>query len=98
MLARIMMRVAIGGLAMSAAARAADAPISVTKGTHARHALASDVHGQRRRDEHRRRIRWLRLQPRDDLRSQFKPQPWEQLIRVLRASGDERTAAHLLGP
>lgn len=33
------------------------------------------------------RIEWLKRQSEDDLNENFKPQPWEQLIAVLRAMG-----------
>lgn len=48
-----------------------------------------------RREDNKKRIRWLRLQPRTDLKARFKPQPWEQLVGVLRALGDEPAAARI---
>lgn len=41
------------------------------------------------------RRRWLRLQPFPHLRREFRPQPWEQLIRVLRAMGHEADARRI---
>jgi hypothetical protein len=38
------------------------------------------------------RIQWLRKQNPDDLERNFKPQPWEQLSKVLREMGSERDA------
>jgi len=33
------------------------------------------------------RIRWLLSQPREDIVDHFKPQPWQQLAKVMRAAG-----------
>jgi len=38
------------------------------------------------------RIRWLDRQRREDMFTNFKPQPWEQLIKVLRESGHAESA------
>ena len=40
----------------------------------------------------RRRIDWLLLQPKSHLDSDFRPQPWEECARVLRAMGHEADA------
>ena len=39
------------------------------------------------------RIEWLKLQKEDHLNSDFKPQPWEQLIKVLRDMGHPAEAS-----
>ncbi|MBY0306764.1 MAG: hypothetical protein K2W86_16625 [Sphingomonas sp.] len=41
------------------------------------------------------RIKWLRQQDGDHLNTDFKPQPWEQLITVLRAMGHPDAAAEV---
>jgi hypothetical protein len=38
------------------------------------------------------RIEWLKQQPRSHLTTEFRPQPWEQLISALRAMGHPREA------
>jgi len=38
------------------------------------------------------RIDWLRRQPAEHLKEDFKPQPWEQAIQVLRAMGNDTDA------
>lgn len=43
----------------------------------------------------RKRIEWLKDQAADDLGSEFKPQPWEQLIKVLREMGHPAEAAEI---
>jgi hypothetical protein len=40
----------------------------------------------------RRRVRWLKLQRKFDLRRNFKAQPWKQLIKTLRAMGHTNEA------
>ena len=40
--------------------------------------------------------RWLLCQPTDDLERYFKPQPWTQLAKALRAVGDEADAREIL--
>ena len=42
-----------------------------------------------------RRIEWLKLQREDQLTSDFKPQPWEQLIKVLREMGHHEDASDI---
>ncbi len=42
-----------------------------------------------------RRIDWLKLQREDQLTSDFKPQPWEQLIKVLREMGHPHAASEV---
>ena len=44
----------------------------------------------------RRRIDWLLLQPKSHLDSDFRPQPWEECARVLRAMGHEADARAVL--
>lgn len=43
----------------------------------------------------RKRKRWLMRQPASDLEDEFKPQPFEQLARVLRSAGHEPDAVRL---
>src|SRR5262249_34367719 len=38
------------------------------------------------------RIAWLKRQPRARLTNTVRPQPWDQIVRVLRAMGDDRDA------
>lgn len=40
-------------------------------------------------------VQWLHKQPSDHLKTNFKPQPWEQLIKVLRNMGHEDDANRL---
>lgn len=42
-----------------------------------------------------RRIAWLKLQWDDDLKKDFKPQPWEQLIKILREMGHPAEASEV---
>ena len=49
------------------------------------------IHEEAPRDS-KRRLKWLRLQP----ERPFSPQPYEQLAKVLRASGYERKAKKVL--
>ncbi len=54
--------------------------------------------GGRRRIEEaawRRRLRWLRRQPEEHLTSDFRPQPWTQLIKVLRDMGYDYDARRI---
>jgi hypothetical protein len=41
------------------------------------------------------RIAWLGRQPAADLAGRFKPQPWEQVIKVLRESGHANAATRI---
>ncbi len=43
----------------------------------------------------RRRLEWLKRQPLDHLKKDFRPQPFEQLVKVLRAMGHERDAREI---
>lgn len=43
----------------------------------------------------RARGRWLRLQPKDELRHSFRPQPFEQVMGVLRAMGHPEEARRI---
>ena len=54
--------------------------------------LVYDTTHQEAPPDSKRRLRWLRLQP----KSPFSPQPYEQLARVLRASGHEPAAKRVL--
>lgn len=40
----------------------------------------------------RSRVRWMKLQRKKDLRQDFKAQPWEQLIKTLKAMGHDNDA------
>lgn len=48
--------------------------------------------GPGQHDIAKQRIKWLHAQSRDDLFSQFRPQPWKQLTKVLSAQGYEEEA------
>lgn len=41
------------------------------------------------------RVKWLQLQPGSDLNDDFRPQPWEETIRVLREMGHEADAKYV---
>ena len=42
-----------------------------------------------------KRQRWLERQPREDLRKNFKPQPFEQLVKVLKEAGHGKEASRI---